>query len=50
MGGLTIGVVETFGGFYISSAYTDAIAFVLLIGVLLIRPQGLFGERVAEKA
>ncbi len=50
IGGLTIGVVETFGGFYVSSAYTDAIAFVILIGVLLVRPQGLFGERVAEKA
>ncbi len=50
IGGLTIGVVETFGGFYISSAYSDAIAFVILIAVLLVRPQGLFGERVAEKA
>ncbi|GAC1405774.1 MAG: branched-chain amino acid ABC transporter permease [Candidatus Velthaea sp.] len=50
IGGLAIGVVETFGGFYISSSYTDAIAFVILIGVLLFRPQGLFGERVAEKA
>jgi branched-chain amino acid transport system permease protein len=50
IGGLAIGVVETFGGFYISSAYTDAIAFVMLIAVLLVRPQGLFGERVAEKA
>lgn len=50
IGGLMIGVIETFGGFYISSAYVDAIAFVILIAVLLFRPQGLFGERVAEKA
>jgi branched-chain amino acid transport system permease protein len=50
IGGLTIGVIETFGGFYISSSYVDAIAFVILIGVLLVRPQGIFGERVAEKA
>lgn len=50
IGGLAIGVIETFGGFYISSAYTDAIAFVILIAVLLIKPSGLFGERVAEKA
>jgi branched-chain amino acid transport system permease protein len=50
IGGLTIGVIETFGGFYVSSSYTDAIAFVILISVLLIRPQGIFGERVAEKA
>jgi branched-chain amino acid transport system permease protein len=50
IGGLTIGVIETFGGFYVSSSYVDAIAFIILISVLLIRPQGLFGERVAEKA
>lgn len=50
IGGLAIGVIETFGGFYISSAYVDAIAFVILIAVLLVRPSGLFGERVAEKA
>lgn len=50
MGGLAIGVVETFGGFYISSSYADAIAFVILIGVLFFRPQGIFGERIAEKA
>jgi len=50
IGGLAIGVIETFGGFYVSAAYVDAIAFVILIAVLLVRPQGLFGERVAEKA
>ena len=50
VGGLAIGVIETFGGFYISSAYVDAIAFVILIAVLLVKPSGLFGERVAEKA
>jgi branched-chain amino acid transport system permease protein len=50
VGGLTIGVIETFGGFYLSSAYVDAIAFVILIAVLLVKPSGLFGERVAEKA
>jgi branched-chain amino acid transport system permease protein len=42
--------VETFGGFYFSSAYQDAIAFIILIGVLLFFPQGIFGEKVAEKA
>ncbi|HEY4439570.1 MAG TPA: branched-chain amino acid ABC transporter permease [Candidatus Elarobacter sp.] len=50
VGGLAIGVIETFGGFYLSSAYVDAIAFVILIAVLLVRPSGLFGERVSEKA
>jgi branched-chain amino acid transport system permease protein len=50
VGGLAIGVIETFGGFYLSAAYVDAIAFVILIAVLLVKPSGLFGERVAEKA
>jgi len=50
LGGLLIGVVENLGGFYISSSYKDAIAFVILIGVLLLRPSGFFGERVSEKA
>ena len=50
IGGLLIGVIETFGGFFLSSAYVDAIAFVILIAVLLVKPSGLFGERVAEKA
>ncbi len=50
IGGLAIGVIETFGGYYVSASYVDAIAFVILIAVLLVRPQGLFGERVAEKA
>jgi branched-chain amino acid transport system permease protein len=50
LGGLLIGVVENLGGYYISSDYKDAIAFVILIGVLLLRPSGFFGERVSEKA
>jgi branched-chain amino acid transport system permease protein len=50
LGGLTIGVVETLGAAYISVPYKDAFAFLMLIVVLLIRPQGVFGERVAEKA
>ncbi|MBV8150717.1 MAG: branched-chain amino acid ABC transporter permease [Candidatus Eremiobacteraeota bacterium] len=49
-GGLLIGVVEALGGYYTDPAYKDAIAFVILIAVLLLRPSGLFGERVAEKA
>jgi branched-chain amino acid transport system permease protein len=50
LGGLLIGVVENLGGYYISTDYKDAIAFVILIGVLLLRPSGFFGERVSEKA
>ena len=41
-----IGIVESFGGSYVSYAYKDALAFVVMIAVLLWRPQGLFGRRL----
>jgi branched-chain amino acid transport system permease protein len=50
IGGLALGVVETFGAAYISVPYKDGFAFLLLLLFLLLRPQGIFGERVAEKA
>ncbi len=50
VGGLSLGVIETFGAAYVSVAYKDAFAFLLLLVFLLIRPQGIFGEKVAEKA
>jgi len=50
VGGLALGVIETFGAAYISVPYKDGFAFLVLFMFLLVRPQGLFGERVAEKA
>ncbi len=50
LGGLALGLVETFGAAFISVPYKDAIAFALLLLFLLIRPQGLFGEKISEKA
>jgi branched-chain amino acid transport system permease protein len=50
IGGLALGVVETFGAAYVSIVYKDAFAFLLLILFLLLRPQGIFGEKIAEKA
>ena len=44
VGGFLVGVAESLGGAYISSAYKNVFAFIILIGVLLIRPQGLFGR------
>ena len=50
LGGLLLGVVEALGSAYLSTAWKDAISFFVLIAVLLVRPTGLLGERVAEKA
>ena len=50
LGGLSLGVVETLGAAYISVPYKDAFAFLMLLVFLMLRPQGLFGERIAEKA
>lgn len=50
VGGLLLGVVESFGAAYISVPYKDAFGFLLLFVFLLVRPQGIFGERIAEKA
>ncbi len=47
VGGLVIGFAESFGAFYVSTDYKDIIAFALLILILSVRPQGLFG-RVAR--
>jgi branched-chain amino acid transport system permease protein len=49
LGGLIIGVVETFVSGYISSTYRDAIAFAILILILLIKPSGLLGKKDIEK-
>ena len=44
VGGMIIGFAEAFGGFYLSTAYKDIIAFGLLVLILSIRPQGLFAK------
>jgi branched-chain amino acid transport system permease protein len=44
VGGLCIGVMESFGAGYVSSAYKDAFAFVILLLLLFVRPSGLFGK------
>jgi branched-chain amino acid transport system permease protein len=49
VGGLLIGVVESFVGGSAFSNYRDAIAFVILIVILLFRPSGLFGKYQPEK-
>ena len=50
LGGFAIGIIETFGAAYVSVPYKDGFAFLVLVLFLVFRPQGIFGERVAEKA
>lgn len=50
LGGLALGVAETLGAAYISVPYKDAFAFLMLLAFLMVRPQGLFGEKISEKA
>ncbi|PKP55879.1 branched-chain amino acid ABC transporter permease, partial [Candidatus Atribacteria bacterium HGW-Atribacteria-1] len=49
LGGLLLGVLEMLGSAYISTAYKDVFVFLILILVLIFRPRGLLGEKVAEK-
>jgi branched-chain amino acid transport system permease protein len=44
VGGLLLGTLESLGAGFVSSAYKDAIAFLVLLLVLFIRPAGLFGK------
>jgi branched-chain amino acid transport system permease protein len=45
VGGLAIGVIDNLIGVEISTLWRDAVVFALVIAVLLVRPQGLFGKR-----
>ena len=45
---LMLGVLESFGAVYISYDYRDTFGLVILMLVLLVRPQGLFGEKGRE--
>ncbi len=49
LGGVLLGLIETFSKAYISPQFSDAIVFAVLIVILLVKPAGLLGKQVQEK-
>ena len=49
VGGLSLGVIETFSGAFAGSTFKEVVAFVLLITFLLLRPEGLFAVPAARR-
>jgi branched-chain amino acid transport system permease protein len=49
VGGLLLGLLEAFSAGYISSNYKDAVAFLVILAVLFIMPQGLLGRAQVER-
>lgn len=45
LGGVILGLAESFTGLYVGTQAAEAVAYLLLVAVLLVRPQGLLGER-----
>ncbi len=49
LGGILLGIIENFSKAYISTQFSDAIVFSVLIIILLVKPAGLLGKQVQEK-
>jgi branched-chain amino acid transport system permease protein len=49
LGGLVLGLAEAAGIYFISANYKEVYSLAILLIVLIVRPRGLLGERVAEK-
>jgi len=48
-GGLVIGIVESFSGFYLPEGFKDVAAYIVVLVMLMIWPYGLFGERLRKR-
>ena len=49
LGGILLGIIETFSKAYLSPQFSDAIVFAVLIVIVLVKPAGLLGKQVQEK-
>lgn len=49
VGGLLLGLIEALTAGYVSSVYKDAVAFVLILAILFVRPQGLLGRKAMDR-
>lgn len=49
VGGIIIGVLETLAGFYLPAGWKDAAPYILLLAILLLKPEGLFGAVARKK-
>ena len=49
VGGLIIGVVESLAGFYLPEGFKDIAAYVVVLVMLMVKPNGLFGEKLRKK-
>jgi len=49
VGGLIIGIVESLSGFYLPSGFKDTAPYVVVLIMLMVKPNGLFGEKLRKK-
>ena len=49
LGGILLGIIETMTKAYLSTKFSDAIVFLVLIVILLVKPSGLLGKNIQEK-
>ena len=49
VGGLIIGIIESLSGFYLPDGFKDTAAYVMVLVMLMVKPNGLFGENLRKK-
>ena len=49
VGGLVIGIVESLSGFYLPEGFKDIAAYIVVLLMLMLKPNGLFGDKLRKK-